>query len=270
MLMRIIDWPQFLEKTLHFGENPSAITVGVFDGVHRGHKALIESVVSFKNDTVPVVVTFRQSQHKINVKNKEAHPGDILSFRQKTEIFESMGISVTIAIEFSESFRRIAGTDFLGILQEHGNVGFLAVGGNFRCGYQLDTDALSIQKYYARQNIPVTILKHLTDGRTPISSSQIRRAIANGDLKAAAAMLGRPFAVDLADASVARFGNEIVYDIAGQRRILPPSGRYNVFLLGENKGGNCKKPTEILVNGGNIIIDRDLSGDFEFVEFLPG
>jgi riboflavin kinase/FMN adenylyltransferase len=60
--MKIIEWPQFLEEALPFGGASSAITVGVFDGVHRGHKALIERVVSLKASTVPVVFTFRQNQ----------------------------------------------------------------------------------------------------------------------------------------------------------------------------------------------------------------
>ena len=73
--MQVIEWSQFLEEALPLGGNPSAITVGVFDGVHRGHKALIEQVVSQKEHAVPAVVCFRQSHYKEKNKKPQEAPG---------------------------------------------------------------------------------------------------------------------------------------------------------------------------------------------------
>ena len=264
--MQIIEWPQFLEKVL---PSPSAITIGVFDGVHRGHKALIECIVSWKDKAVPLVITFRQSDHKKARADGKKYPGDILSFRQKTAIFESLGVSVTIVIEFSESIKRMAGADFLSVLQKHGNMAFLAVGSNFRCGYRLDTDASAIQEFNALRDIQTSIVPPLEECGAPVSSSQIRAVIAGGDLKSAQAMLGYPFTVDLCGVSVfPASGGGIAYDISGRGCILPPPGSYDVFLAGE-KG---KKPATIKVEGGSIIISGDSTKEYnnpEYAEFIP-
>ena len=274
--MQIIEWPQFLEEALPLGGKPSAMTVGVFDGVHEGHQALIKRVVAHNNGTVPVVVTFRQSYHKKNHGSGKEFPGDILSIRQKLDIFKSLGVSITVIIDFSESFRRMSGKDFLRILQEHGKMSFLAVGSNFRCGYHLDTDVSGIRMLNDSRGIPTTVIQALKYGEEPISSSQIRSAITRADLKAAAAMLGRPFTVDFAGAPTypvnktagSGIAYGIAYDIAGQGRLLPPPGRYRVFLLGKNSVQNAKKQAEILVEKGSIIISGDLAtAGWEYAEF---
>jgi len=268
--MLVIEWSQFLEEALPLGGNPSAVTVGVFDGVHRGHKALIEQVVSKKKHAVPVVVCFRQSQHKEKNPDGREYPGDILTIRQKMDIFESLGVSITIIIEFSEPLIRMKGADFLRILQEHGKMKFMAIGSDFRCGYQLDTDALIIKKINAGLDIQTRVVEPLTEGGQPVSSSQIRAAIAQGNLKEADAMLGRPFTVDLFGASVSHTAGGAAYDIAGRGGILPPSGKYQVLLLEKNCEQGAGKPAEITVENGNIIIAGNLTGVFpEYVRFYP-
>jgi len=287
--MQLIEWPQFFEKTLSpqcdsFAEifpagNSSAVTVGIFDGVHLGHKALIEQVVSH-NGTVPVVVTFRQSHHK-KARGRE-HSGDILSFFQKMFVFENLGVSITIVIDFSDSFRHMSGAEFLRILSEHCGMSFMAVGSNFRCGYRLDTDAQAILEFNDKLGIKTSIVQPLTEAGVPVSSSRIRAAIAGGRLRDAEVMLGRPFAVDLsgaltgelAGASVSSAGKVshcgITYDIAGQGRILPPPGRYKVLLFDKSHDSkSAGTPAEILVEKGNVIIGGDLAGaSLERAEFL--
>jgi len=266
--MLVIEWSQFLEEALPLGGNPSAITVGVFDGVHLGHKALIEQVVSQKKHAVPVVVCFRQSQHKEKNRDGREYPGDILTIRQKMDVFGSLGVSITIIIEFSEPFMRMRGADFLRILQEHGKMKFMAVGSNFRCGYQLDTDALTIKKLNAGLDIQTCIVEPLAEGGQPVSSSQIRAAIAQGNLKEANVMLGRPFTVDLFGVSVSHTAGGAAYDIAGRGGILPPSGKYQVLLLEKNCEQSAGKPAEITIEDGSLIIAENLTGVFpEYVKF---
>jgi riboflavin kinase/FMN adenylyltransferase len=258
--MLVIEWSKFLEETMPFGGRPSAITVGVFDGVHLGHKALIERVVSQKERAVPVVVSFKQSYNK--------KTGDILTARQKMSVFESLGVSITIIIEFSESFKRTSGADFLRILQEQGRMSYMAVGSNFRCGYQLDTGAADIQKLNAALDIQTCVLQPLTDGSRPISSSNIRSAITSGRLKEANVMLGRPFTVDLLGAAVSHRAGRVVYDIAGRGGILPPEGGYQVLLLDKNLDEKTAKPAVVTVEDGTIIIDGNLTDGFpEYVKF---
>ncbi|MDR1803480.1 MAG: FAD synthetase family protein [Treponema sp.] len=274
--MQIIEWPQFLEDTSPLKGKSFAVTVGIFDGVHLGHRALIEAVVSQKERTVPVVITFRQGRYKKAVGVEKHYPGDILSFRQKMAIFESLGVAITIVVEFSESFRKMSGKEFLRILCEHGNMVFMAVGSNFRCGYRLDTDALAIQDFNSQRNIQTQIVQPLTEDGKTISSSQIRSAITCGKLREAAAMLGRPFTVDLFETDIhanddLTAGDYLAYEVAGQGRLLPPPGRYEVLLLDKDCDHSAGTPAEIRVEKGSILIseeDADAGIFHEYVEFL--
>jgi len=196
--MKVIEWTHFLENGLLLDENRSffqcSMTVGIFDGVHRGHQVLIKRIVSHNAEFCPVVITFRQN-HKIGekesvTKEEGAAKDDIQSFQQRLESFEKLGIQIVIIIDFTEEFKRMKGSEFLEILVKHSNVGFFAIGSNFRCGYQLDTDALLIQKFFADRNIPVEIVPQVMEGALPVSSSRIRAALADGDIQLAGLMLG--------------------------------------------------------------------------------
>jgi len=182
--MQVIDWPHFIKDGLQIGEKKSSVTIGVFDGVHLGHQKLIKRVVTHNADNVPVVITFRE-----NHKKEEA--GNIQTFRQKLAVFESLGVQITLAVDFTEEFRRMTGIGFLETLLKRGNVGFLAVGSGFRCGYQLDIGAEEIAAFFSARGIPVQIMPQVMEGSSPISSSRIRSAIASGDLALAEKMLGR-------------------------------------------------------------------------------
>jgi len=189
--MYVIEWSQFLEEGLPhvFKEDGgglerfSSVTIGVFDGVHRGHQALIKRVVSHNTEYIPAVVTFREN-HKTGDKT-----ADIISFKQKLAIFENLGVKLTIVIDFTESFRRMKGIEFLEILAKHGNIGFFAVGKNFRCGCRLDTDTDAIREFFVSRNVQVEIIDEVKEGSMPISSSRIRAAIADGDMQLAQSML---------------------------------------------------------------------------------
>jgi len=185
--MRIINWLDFL-KLSPSKEKFYSMTVGVFDGVHLGHQALIERIVSHNANYEPAVITFRITNNK-NQRN-------IQTFQQRLNLFENLGVKKTIIIDFTEKFRQTPGIEFLKILLEHCNVGFFAVGSNFRCGCQLDTDAAAIQNFFASQNISVEIIPEVCypannqKGSQPVSSSRIRAALATGDLELAQTMLG--------------------------------------------------------------------------------
>ena len=260
--MRILEWKAFLEEGLPVDDGLAAMSVGVFDGVHRGHKALIERILYRKNQSLPVVVTFRQN-HKTS---RPVYFGNISSFRQKTAIFESMGVAVTIVADLSESFRRISGTEFFRLLWERGKMGFLAIGSNFRCGFNQDTDAELIQKINASQGIPTEIVQTLTEDNEPISSNRIRRIIHDGKLREAAVMLGRPFTLDVDSESFSEAGNSsTVLDIARLGFVLPPPGKYKVLLHVKNGGS---KQVQIQIEEEQIHIPAFSGGQNIQLEFI--
>jgi riboflavin kinase / FMN adenylyltransferase len=196
----LVEWSQFIKEGLPTGEKKASVTIGVFDGVHRGHKALIERVVSHNADNVPVVITFRENHKTISnellaINNEQRainnEQRDIQTFEQRVNTLEKLGIQIIVVIDFNESFRRMGGIEFLEFLVKRCNIGFFAVGSAFRCGYRLDTDAGAIQKFFTSRGIPAEIVPEVLEDSLPISSSRIRAAIAAGNIRLAETMLGR-------------------------------------------------------------------------------
>jgi len=195
--MKIIEWQQFLQDGLSPGKKQNSMTVGIFDGVHRGHQELIKRIVSYNTEYEPMVVTFREN-YKIKEEREERkeereerkEKRDIQSFQERLAMFERFGVKAVVVIDFSEEFKQMPGSEFLQLLLEHCNIGFFAVGSDFRCGYRLDTDALAIQRFFTLYDIPVEIVPQVMEGSLPVSSSRIRTAIADGELALAQVMLG--------------------------------------------------------------------------------
>jgi riboflavin kinase/FMN adenylyltransferase len=266
--MRVIEWEAFLEEGFSRGGAGgdgggmyAAVTVGIFDGVHRGHQALIGRITRRAPRMTPVVVTFRE-----NHKNRNpAYAGDISSFRQKAALFESRGVAVTVAADLSGAFGRMSGAEFLRLLRERGGMGFLAVGSDFRCGYRLDTDAPAIKKLNAEEGVPTDIVEALAEGGLPVSSSRVRGAIARGELDEAAALLGRRFCLDVSGAEIRAegAGGGLICRAAALGRVLPPPGRYGVLL--RDSGEDPGERAEVTIGEGSIRIPARRR--CEFIEF---
>ena len=221
MSLRIIEWEQFISP--HFKKlPPSAMTIGIFDGIHRGHRALISRVVIERK--IPTVVTFRQNPKKLLEDHK--YPGDIFSLDQKLEGFMNLGIEQVILIDFSENFSKMKGQEFISLLVDKGNLRFLAIGSNFRCGYGLDTGAALIKSVNEAKGIPTEIIPPVQDDDGLISSSRIRMAIVRGNIPLAAELLGRNFELDVSPCN--DDGKKLIFDVSG--RLLPPPGTYRVRL----------------------------------------
>lgn len=224
MSLRIIEWPDFIKAGSNPG--PSAMTIGVFDGVHLGHQALIKRIVSVGPN--PTVVTFRENPKKIVSPGNFS--GDIFSLRQKLDVFEQMGVKRLILIDFSEEFSKLNGREFLNLLEDRGKMAFLVIGSNFRCGYRQDTGAENIESMNRRKGIPTEVIPPvaipLESGKEPVNSSRIRSAIISGDIRTASALMGRNFELDISD--IGR--KELVYDICSAHRIIPSDGQYRVIV----------------------------------------
>ncbi|MDR2537152.1 MAG: FAD synthetase family protein, partial [Treponema sp.] len=209
---------------------PAAMTIGVFDGVHRGHQALISRIVGWGLE--PVVVTFRQNPRLFF--DSANYMGDISSLAQKLSLFESLGVACTILIDFSSDFSKLSGRDFIDFLTTYGNMAYLVIGAQFRCGHGLDTDAALIKRVNERNGVATELVDPVLDGAEPVSSSRIRVAIRAGDFGAAETSMGRAFTLDLGSA----------------RRLLPPDGTYRVVV--------AEREAEIEITNGTIMLPASL------------
>jgi len=186
--MRVIDWGEFISGERAGETMPLAITIGVFDGVHIGHRTLI-SRIRAADSCVPTVVTFRQNPMKTV---DPARPSvDILNLTEKLAFLEALGVELTVLIDFSQEFSKINGRDFIDLLLGRHPVKLIALGENFRCGCGLDIGVREIGDLARSQGVETWIAPSVMDDGQLVSSSRIRRALAAGRVAEAERLLGR-------------------------------------------------------------------------------
>ncbi|MDR3147291.1 MAG: FAD synthetase family protein [Treponema sp.] len=234
--MRILDWDTFIR-----GEGdpapPLALSIGVFDGVHRGHQRLIEKLRGYAAERGGRggIITFTQNPRR--VLHGGYFPGDIYSLPQKLKTLEACGVDFTVLIDFSGNISTMMGSEFVARIGLR-RVGYLALGANFRCGYRLDTDARAIRDLAAPFGTRTELVNQVREGGAPVSSSRIRQALLAGDIAGAAALLGRPFRLDLEGLSPEETEGGRSYDMGKTGRVLPPAGRYagRLYTANSNEG----------------------------------
>jgi riboflavin kinase/FMN adenylyltransferase len=270
MSMLILDWPAFAASGLartEFAGRGFAMTIGVFDGIHRGHQVLLERILA--SGLPAAVVCFKRSPKFIL--RPDTDEGDIMGAEQKLRLFEQMGIALTVMIDFSKKFSKLSGREFIDLLNERGNLRFLVIGGNFRCGYRHSTDAALIRKMNMERGIPTEVADPVAAGGAQVSSSRIRAAIASGGLVEASELLGRRVEIDFAGLSAVPGpegeGEGVYVDLASQNRVMPPPGRYPALLFEDSQQG---REAEISIDGRGVFIPRKGSGLIRRLEFLNG
>jgi riboflavin kinase/FMN adenylyltransferase len=185
---------------------PTSVTIGAFDGVHRGHRILIDrAVAEATGDLLPVAVTF--DPHPLSVIRPDMAPLLLTSMSHRLEIFEAEGIGGVLIIQFtselaSESAERFASR----VLADTLNTRHVVVGRNFRFGHRAAGDVALLTELGRELGFDVTVvdLEPLgapgapmegADGPVAVSSTEIRALVATGDVAGAAAALGRPHRV---------------------------------------------------------------------------
>jgi hypothetical protein len=268
MSMLRLEWPEFADSGLARTELAGrglAMTIGVFDGVHRGHQVLLERALS--SPLPAAVISFTRSPKFIL--RPETDEGDIMGAEQKLRLFEQMGIALAVMIDFSEKFSKLGGREFVDLLQDRGNLRFLVIGSNFRCGYRHTADAAFIKRVNLDKGIPTEVAEPVKVGGIQVSSSRIRSAIAGGRLLEASELLGRRVEIDFAGVPAVSGAGGVYFDLASRNRILPPPGGYAALVFGNSPQGT---EAQISVEGKGVFVPLDASGPgtVRRVEFLIG
>lgn len=220
--MDVYDWKDLasFSQTKYFSQG-TGISVGSFDGLHLGHRALLESLVkaSGEHNIIPGIITFKRPLPAI--KHSDDYTGDISTLAQRQRFFEKLGFAFTIVVDFDQDFSSLKGIDFLSLIKQKLNMKFLAEGIDFRCGYKGATDTQAI-KYWAEQNgveysfvDPVYYTE--SDGNEErISSSYIREMINKGFFTRVSELLARPYELDIQEIRL----------LGKTNQVLPPDGFY--------------------------------------------
>lgn len=222
-------WEQVAERRFPaaWKEQGTALTVGSFDGPHRGHQALFRAVLS-QGQLVPGVVVFSRSLRAL--KRPDGYAGDVATLAQKLAFFERNGFAFAVVVDFTAAFAALPAADFLFRLADGCGLRFLAEGEDFRCGCGGTAGIAQVRECGRERQFAVEAVAPVLHGDEKISSSRIRAAVCAGDMDGARALLGRPFALDCAGWDWKRDGQRLSAQKAGVQ-VLPQEGDYAVSVL---------------------------------------
>jgi riboflavin kinase / FMN adenylyltransferase len=176
---------------------PIHVAVGMFDGVHLGHRAVIESAVQSARHSggVSLVLTF--SPHPSVLFRPESPTRLIMDMASKIAKLASLGVDAVAVQAFTRDFAAISAADFLPFIKRHlPRLAGIYVGENFRFGQGRKGDVTMLVAEGKRHGITVFSAPRVNLDGEPISSTRIRERIAVGDMKAAAALLGYVYRAD--------------------------------------------------------------------------
>lgn len=189
LFQRVSNLTDVQEKT------PTFLAVGVFDGVHRGHQALLQQMVTAAQAKKARTAVLTFFPHPITVIRPQNGRLYLSTLDDRVELLREQGISLVITHPFNETVRQTRAADFIEQLCSHINMVQLW-GGSFSLGYNREGDLPFLQTLGQQKGFSVHPFESLLewDGER-ISSSRIRRELAAGNITAVTACLGRPYCV---------------------------------------------------------------------------
>lgn len=193
----------------------TVVTIGAYDGVHLGHRALIADVrrMAAERDCASAVVTF--DRHPAMVVRPESAPKLLTDLDQKLELLASTGVDYALVIHFDERRATESAEDFVTeILVGCLHARAVVVGHDFHFGHGRRGNVPLLMQMGADYGFDVLGIKLIEDHGTPVSSTEIRRRLAEGDVDAAAELLGRPHEVRGVVAEGDKRGRELGFPTA--------------------------------------------------------
>jgi riboflavin kinase/FMN adenylyltransferase len=204
-------------------QNGSVVSIGVFDGVHLGHQAILERNVeeSRRTGARATVVTFREHPKQLLLGHA---PRTLTSLEHRIELFRRAGIEHTVALAFDEELRSIPAADFVNEFL----IGALCAR-KFVLGFdsKFGKDRAGNPETLQEMGLDVEVVPQVLVGGRAVSSTAIREAVELGDLQGAARMLGRPVAVYGEVVPGDKMGREIGFPTANldlHHELHPPNG----------------------------------------------
>jgi len=212
---------------------PIALTLGFFDGVHRGHKLLIDKLIKTAKEIhgISVVLTF--DSHPLRIIAPDKLPPKIMTLTQRLEYLEKLGVDKTIVQPFDEKFAEITADDFLNEIIKK-RIKAKAIIGGYDCHFGKNRKGnLNYLKNFAKENnLIFHEVQPLTIDNTIVSSTEIRKAIQNGDFTRAEKFLGKPWTIRALVVKGHRIGRILGFPTANldvDFLTLPKQGVYAAF-----------------------------------------
>lgn len=235
----------------------TVITIGKFDGVHKGHQKLLKYTVNYakKNNLISIAILIK----KRNV--------SIYNIEENTNFIKELGIDYIIVIDFLPEFYTMEAKEFFNKLIEYYRMKHIAVGFDFAFGRNREGNREFLDKYSKECGIGVSVIKFLNYKKNRISSSSIRDCLSNGKIKDANKMLGRKYTISGIIVHGNALGRKIGYPTANleipNNIFIPKMGVYSSLV----KIGNGDKLYKALTFIGISNINKELRVESHILDF---
>lgn len=261
---------------------PTVLAIGNFDGVHRGHAALVDRLVAKAAvlDLPPTVLTFEP--HPREYFSPESAPARLTTLREKLELLAEAGAVQAMVCRFNRSFAALTAEQFVsqvlvrGLLVRH-----LIIGDDFRFGSGRKGDFALLRSAGERHGFGVEAMDSVLVEGERVSSSGVRHALADGDMERAARLLGRPYIIDGRVVHGDKIGRQLGFNTANIRIKHNPLPMTGVFAVEVSGLGDRPRPgvanlgirptlggTRPLLEVHLFDFDRDIYGAHLSVRFV--
>lgn len=174
---------------------PVALTIGNFDGVHLGHQALLEQLrTAARERSLPMAVVVFEP-HPREFFTPQQAPARLTSMREKLELFAAFGVDRVHVCRFNQKFAQLSAADFVQALYENMAAKFVLIGDDFRFGAGRSGDFALMQKIGAQHGLEVQAMHSVLHDGVRVSSTAVRAALAEGNMRMAQSYLGRPYSI---------------------------------------------------------------------------
>jgi len=218
------------------GSGPaSVVAIGVFDGVHRGHRGLIDQARRLADDRGLVLIALTFDPHPASVIPGRQAPAALASLDERIALLEAAGADEVVVLAFDRALAAMEPAEFVDrVLVDRLQARAVVVGENFRFGRGASGDVVALTQLGAERGIDVTAVALHPKG-APWSSSRVRAALAAGDVATAAEVLGRPYRLQGTVVHGDHRGRELGYPTANLAwagdPAIPQDGVYAGWLL---------------------------------------
>lgn len=192
---------------------PCVMALGFFDGVHLGHRSVLEKVCAEAQKLGAISAVFTFTDNKNNGKKSQA--GEIYSASRRCEIFEELGIDFVLMPDFTD-FSGLSPEEFVDVLTKRFSAVAFVCGNDFQFGKNAVGDAQLLEKLSYERGARTFIVDELFIDGQSVSSTRIREALKSGDIKTANKLLGSPYSICAEVVGGKHLGTEVLYPTINQ------------------------------------------------------
>jgi riboflavin kinase/FMN adenylyltransferase len=217
-------------RRVHAERTPTVVTIGVFDGVHRGHRQTIGRMidVALSEHCLGIAVTFYP--HPRQVLHPETPVKYLCGIEERIRLIEEIGVDKVAVVPFTAQLSLMPARDFTKMLADELNMAYLVVGPDFVLGHDREGSVEVLSTFGEEMSFQVETVPLLIEDGEKVGSSTIRAALTAGDVAKASRLLGRPFSLRGLVVRGAERGRTIGFPTAnidvGADQALPAFGVY--------------------------------------------